>query len=425
MTDNNSMTKEERQEMRFIKKETMTCAKYLRRMEELGGMPEAMQPFLDTLRTVYVDMENPLNPFQQKMVGTFCVMAPQELVYAAGAIPVKLCSGNYTAFSIGDDLFPRDACPLVKAVAGFQKMALMPMYRDCSLMAVPVTCDCKKKIVEMLEQTHQVIPLAVPARREDEDIDRYVEELYHFIDALEDLTGNQVTWDSLAAGMNMTGRAKYELSVFLELKKSMPYLMWGTHILAVMNAAAYMRADEWSLHLHRLNSELRQRVGQVQKVTTRNRPRIMLTGSPVIFPNMKIPLLIEEMGGILAADETCMGERGMSDPPVVVDESFEGMLRALANQVIRPCSCPTFVDNKERIYRIRQMIKDFQIQGVIYHVLRGCLVYDYEYQLLEEELGKMDIPVIRMESDYNEEDVEQLRIRTEAFIELIRLRKKA
>ena len=39
---------------------------------------------------------------------------------------------------------------------------------------------------------------------------------------------------------------------------------------------------------------------------------------------------------------------------------------------------------------------------------------------LEEELGKLNIPVIRVESDYNEEDVEQLRIRVEAFIELIK-----
>ena len=34
----------------------------------------------------------------------------------------------------------------------------------------------------------------------------------------------------------------------------------------------------------------------------------------------------------------------------------------------------------------------------------------------------MGIPVIRLESDYNEEDVEQLRIRIEAFIELIKLK---
>ena len=32
-----------------------------------------------------------------------------------------------------------------------------------------------------------------------------------------------------------------------------------------------------------------------------NRPRILITGSPIVFPNFKIPLLIEEMGGALAA----------------------------------------------------------------------------------------------------------------------------
>jgi len=218
------------------------------------------------------------------------------------------------------------------------------------------------------------------------------------------------------------GRAKFELSRFLELKKQMPYLMRGTHILAAMNAAAYMPANAWADCMHNLNAELRQRIRNQEKVTSRELPRIMITGSPVIFPNMKIPLLIEEMGGILAADETCMGERGMSDPAVVVDESFDGMIRALANQALRPCSCPTFVNNEERIYRIRQMIDDYRIQGVIYHVLRGCLVYDFEYKRIEEELGALGIPVIRLESDYNEEDIEQLRIRIEAFIELIKLK---
>lgn len=65
------------------------------------------------------------------------------------------------------------------------------------------------------------------------------------------------------------------------------------------------------------------------------------------------------------------------------------------------------------------------IQGIIYHVLRGCLVYDYEYQMMEEEFSKIDIPIIRVESDYNEEDVEQLRIRIEAFVELIKLKEYA
>lgn len=417
-----ALEKQKCQEQRFIGRETQTAAKYLRRLEEIPGMPESMKPFLDTMRRIYVDMQGV--DTEKPTVGTYCVMVPQELIYAAGAQPVKLCSGNYTAFSVGDDLAPRDACPLVKAVAGFQQTGLMPVYRDCSMMVVPITCDCKKKIAGMLEGSCELMTLHVPASREDDDIDEYVRELYELMARLEDVTGNAVTYETLAEGFRTVGRAQYELSEFIQLKKQTPYLIRGSHAMTALNAAAYMPAESWADAMRGLNAELRENVKAGKTVTQKQQPRILLTGSPIVFPNVKIPLLIEEMGGIVAGDETCMGERGMWDPAVITDDSFDGLMRALANRALRPCPCPTFADNTQRVYRLKQLIKDNQIQGVIYHVLRGCLVYDFEYKKLEDELGKLDIPVIRLESDYNEEDVEQLRIRIEAFIELIKLRQE-
>ena len=418
--DAKALERQKRQEQRFISKETQTSAKYLRRLEELPGMPQSMEPFLQTLRRIYVDMQGVDTDLPT--VGTYCVMAPQELIYAAGAQPVKLCSGNYTAFSVGDDLAPRDACPLVKAVAGFQQTGYMPVYRDCSMMIVPITCDCKKKIAGMLAGSCELMTLHVPASREDDDIDGYVQQLYELMARLEAVTGKPVSYESLAQGFRTVGRAQYELSEFIRLRRSTPYLIRGSHAMTAMNAAAYMPAEAWAGAMHGLNTELRKNAEAGQTVTQKKLPRILLTGSPIVFPNVKIPLLIEEMGGIVAGDETCMGERGMWDPAVITDTSFDGMMRALANRALRPCPCPTFADNTQRIYRLKQLIKDNGIQGVIYHVLRGCLVYDFEYRKLEEELGKLDIPLIRLESDYNEEDVEQLRIRIEAFVELIKLR---
>lgn len=414
--------KKQRQDGRFIRKEGRVGASYLRRMRELGEMPAALAPFLEALETVYVDLALPTCLEGRQLIGTYCVMAPHELIYAAGAVPVKLCSGSYTAYSVGDGSVPRDACPLVKAVEGFSETGLMPLYSGCSLMAVPVTCDCKKKIAGLLREWFRVFPLHVPAGREDGDINRFVEELYRFAGELEDVTGNRITRESLADGMETVGRAQYELSRFIQIRKKKPGILWGTHALAVMNSAACFPADVWAGYLHDLNRELDAVGAPSGRSAAGKRPRILVTGSPVIFPNVKIPLLIEELGGVLAAEETCMGERGMSDPAVVVDGSFDGMLRALANRSIRPCSCPTFADNAERVFRIRQMIRDHHVQGVIYHVLRGCLVYDFEYRIIEEALGGMGIPVIRIESDYNEEDVEQLRIRLEAFIELIKFK---
>lgn len=421
MADQNGIN--ERQRELFIRKSTRVAASYLKRAKELSELPDAVKPFFDVLENTYVKLADIQKMEDRKSIGTLCVMVPAELVYAAGAMPVRLCSGSYTAYSIGDDYIPRDACPLVKAVMGFGKIKALPAFDNCSLLVAPVTCDCKKKLAGTIDSVKDTIPLHIPPlKKDDADTEIFLKELYRLIPLLENVTGKQVTAKSLAEGINMVGNAQYEMSEFLKYRRHDLSLMSGTQVMAVMNAYSYMPVNLWAKQMHRLNEEMKLRLSQGRFVSRKNQPRILVTGSPIAFPNIKVPLLIEEMGGVLAADETCMGERGLYDPVSVIDASFDGMMRSLASRYTKPCTCPVFVDNSQRIYRIKQMIKEHKIQGVIYHVLRGCLVYDYEYQLMEEAMGKMDIPIIRVESDYNEEDVEQLRIRIEAFIELIKLK---
>lgn len=424
MADQNGIN--ERQRELFIRKSTRVAASYLKRAKELSELPDAAKPFFEVLENTYVKLADIQKPEERKSIGTLCVMVPAELVYAAGAMPVRLCSGSYTAYSIGDDYIPRDACPLVKAVMGFGKIKALPAFDNCSLLVAPVTCDCKKKLAGTIDSVKDTIPLHIPPlKKDDADTEIFLKELYRLIPLLENVTGKQVTAKSLAEGINMVGNAQYEMSEFLKYRRHDLSLMSGTQVMAVMNAYSYMPVNLWAEQMHRLNEEMKLRLSQGRFVSRKNQPRVLVTGSPIAFPNIKVPLLIEEMGGVLAADETCMGERGLYDPVSVIDASFDGMMRSLASRYTKPCTCPVFVDNSQRIYRIKQMIKEHKIQGVIYHVLRGCLVYDYEYQLMEDAMGKMDIPIIRVESDYNEEDVEQLRIRIEAFIELIKMRTSA
>lgn len=418
---NRQGTAEDRRKARFLNKSATTAIKYLRKIEDLPHKPEALKPFTDVLKHVFVDMQGAVKPEGVPSVGTYCVMVPPELIYAAGAMPVKLCGGSYTAFNVGDGIAPRDACPLVKAIMGFESIGVMPVYQECQLMAVPITCDCKKKLAGYLAEHRKTVTLHVPSGRDrDEDMEQYVRELYLFSQKLTEVTGIELSYERLSWACGMTAAAQYELSRFIELRRRYPLAIKGTHYMAAMNAISYTHISLWTQYMHDLCDETEQKAKRGEMASKENRPRILITGSPIVFPNFKLPLLIEEMGGALVADETCMGERGAYDPPAIVDQSTDGIMRALANKSTRPCTCPTFVDNKRRLYRIMQMLEDYKVQGVIYHVLRGCLVYDYEYQVMEEELGKLGIPIIRVESDYNEEDVEQLRIRVEAFIELIK-----
>ena len=170
-----------RQQERFDRKGTAVAEKMLRQIRELSHMPETLNPFLETLEGIFSRREDAMRPHGIPTVGTYCVMVPPEIIYAQGAMPVKLCGGSYTAFGIGDDIAPRDACPLVKAVMGFEEIDAMPVYQNCSLMAVPVTCDCKKKLAGWLQERRPTAVLHVPANRDrDEDMERFVGELYRF-----------------------------------------------------------------------------------------------------------------------------------------------------------------------------------------------------------------------------------------------------
>lgn len=149
----------------------------------------------------------------------------------------------------------------------------------------------------------------------------------------------------------------------------------------------------------------------------------MIAGSPPVFPNWKIPQLIEEMGAVIVADESCMGSRYLYDPVALTESSMTEMMAGLAARYLMPCVCPSFVPNTDRLFRLQQMADEFAVDGVVYHVLKGCVVYDFELARVEKLMKEKNIPLMRVETDYSPEDVEQLRTRIEAFVEMIQTRK--
>jgi benzoyl-CoA reductase/2-hydroxyglutaryl-CoA dehydratase subunit BcrC/BadD/HgdB len=414
-----------RKKERLFRHAVQVANRFLRRALDLSGIPYSMEYFADILKRIFIDLQGVERSPQVKTIGTYCVMIPPELIYAAGAMPVKLCSGSYTGFNVGDETCPRDSCPLVKAALGCLAMDLMPIYNECALSVIPASCDCKKKLAFLMAPYTKTLAFHVPTLKVDDEYKSdYINDLYLLKQSLEEVTGKKITYRRLKTATLAIASAQQEINRFYRLKIHQPSVIKGTHAMMVINSYSYARVDQWTRALQALNNELEMRIINHKFVAKENAPRLMITGAPVIFPNIKVPLLLEEMGGVIVADETCMGERGLYDPVSVTEPSFDGLMRALAARQILPCTCPTFVQNEQRIFKLKQMAADFKIDGIIYHVLRGCLVYDFEFPTVEAALGELGIPVIRLETDYNEEDVEQLRVRLEAFIEMIKYQKE-
>jgi len=65
------------------------------------------------------------------------------------------------------------------------------------------------------------------------------------------------------------------------------------------------------------------------------------------------------------------------------------------------------------------MIKDYKIDGIIYHTLRLCLLFDIESQRIKDVMSEKGVPFLQLNTDYSKEDLGQLQTRIEAFVEII------
>ena len=95
------------------------------------------------------------------------------------------------------------------------------------------------------------------------------------------------------------------------------------------------------------------------------------------------------------------------------------IIRAIAAERYGQDASSAFVRNDALYRHVRSLMQGGDIEGVVYHVLKGQIEYDFELERFEELFAELGIPVFRLETDYQYQDVEQLRIRMEAFSEML------
>ena len=86
----------------------------------------------------------------RKVIGSYCVFVPEELVLAVDGVAVGLCAGAELNFEAAEALLPRNTCSLIKSAFGFKLGKLCPYVESCDVIVGENTCDGKKKAYEIL-----------------------------------------------------------------------------------------------------------------------------------------------------------------------------------------------------------------------------------------------------------------------------------
>ena len=129
----------------------------------------------------------------------------------------------------------------------------------------------------------------------------------------------------------------------------------------------------------------------------------------------KVVQIVEESGGNVVCFESCGAYKAVYDQ---VDEKKEPLL-AIAEKYLRtPCSCMS--PNTGRFELVGNLADEFKVDGVIDLTWQACHTYNIESHRLGKFIQETKkLPFLHIETDYSESDVGQLRVRIEAFLEML------
>lgn len=355
----------------------------------------------------------------QKVFGTFCTYVPDEVVVACNGIVTGLCGGSQFWVSDGEKYLPADMCPLIKASLGARMGRTCPFFRIVDEIVGETTCDGKKKMYEILATDVPMHIMELPQMKRPKDIDAFADEIALFGKNVEEVTGKRLTVENLAEAIRIINNRRRALQRVYETRKNPDIIpISGTDALLMMQIAFFDDPVRCAEMAGKLADELEQRLESGVSVFPKGTKRILLTGTPLAIPNWKLHHIIETSGAAIVCEENCTGAKFFTN---LVDEdraTLEGQFHALAERYMK-INCACFTPNTARIDEVLQLARDYQVDGVINTNLKFCTTFKTEAPALEKVLEDNGIPVLDIETDYTDNDAEQLRTRVEAFVEML------
>ena len=349
-----------------------------------------------------------------KVFGTFCVYVPDEIVFAAGGIATGLCGGSQFWVPGGEKVLPTNTCPLIKASVGARLDRTCPFFRIADIYVGETTCDGKKKAWEILAEDVPVYVMDLPQMKRAKDIQAWAEEIAAFKDKVEEVTGNQVTVESLAESIRLINGKRKALERLYETRKNDKLPISGRDVLLISQIAFYDDPGRFTQMTNKLCDELEQRIADGVSVFPEGTKRIMLTGTPMASPNWKIHNIVETSGGAVVCEEMCTGTRYFEKQVDESGQTIDEEIQALANRYMN-INCACFTPNTGRIDDILRLAKEYKVDGIIDINLKFCNLYDTEGYLVEKAMNEAGIPVLGIETDYTDSDAQQLRTRISAL----------
>ena len=346
---------------------------------------------------------------------------PAEIIYAVCDQPFYVLGGSLGTAHWADELTPRDTDPFSRSSLGWLINPEFDITKD-SLIVTAVSSDSRRKLISILQNAgRNVAAMDIPPMSATLNATKfYKDQLITLAEKIGNHTRKRLTGRNLRNSVSKVARAHRYRQRFQTMAMQAKGFITDEAALLVEQCFYFTdNLDDWMIRVSRLIDEL-DNLNRRFVVRQKDQPKVMILGSPVVFPNYKVPQLIASAGMRIAAVADSLSlEADLAVPKVKRTISADKLLDQIVAEHLQATSSGAKVNNEGLYSYFMYQLRQLQPDGIVCHILKGQIEYDFELPMIEKAAEEAGIPVFRLETDYQYQDMEQLRIRMEAFGEML------
>jgi benzoyl-CoA reductase/2-hydroxyglutaryl-CoA dehydratase subunit BcrC/BadD/HgdB len=383
------------------------------------GKTEMVEPLnsLEIMKHHYLHRDAAALKWKQdggKVVGCVGTSIPEEIIMAAGCLPVQVTGDPDVPPHEGDRYMEDTFCPYVRSI---HNLFLTGRYEFLDLAIFPHGTDSVKRCYFYLwTEKHDFEPdLKIPPLSVFDILHTrsYVSSCYvrgrmeAFKEELERFSGTKITDSAIARSIEICNENRRLLKRVAELRRSDPPLISGMEALQIIGSSFFMPKEEH-------NRLLADFLEGSHDLPARDGARLFVSGS--IMDNTQFYELVESCNAVVVSEDISTGNRYSDN---LVDTTMDP-LDALTERYHTKSHEGRMPPMDDLVKYTVHGVKESKAQGVVFFYLQWDDSHTWNYPSQKAALDKINIPSVSFEMQaYKLEGPEQLRTRLETLVDMV------
>lgn len=343
-------------------------------------------------------------------IGCAPLYGPQEMITAAGMLPVGIWGGQIE-ISEASAYLANFACSVTRAIMELQ---LKGAYHVLNGIIFPSTCDhmqCLSDVWKSAFPGQWQWDLVYPKNRQTAGAGPYLRKTLEKLKVrLEELAGKEITDKALQKSIAIYNESRQLMKRLYAVRLKHPGLLAPRDMAAVVKASLFLPRAEHNRLVVRLLKKLKNKTPLPFQGH-----RLVLTGI-MAEPEMLLDY-ITECKGTVVDDDLALGSRLFKneikltgDPLTNLTDYFLGL---------GPCAT-LYSPAQNRGQYLIDLVRTSRADGVITIMMKFCEPEEFDYALIHQQLDAAGVSYLSLEVEQQMRFPEQLRTPIEAFLEHLR-----